>query len=1268
MLRGFLQKILLLIFTQLNLFVFLLAQDNQLSFEHISVKQGLSQSTVFSITQDSRGFMWFGTRTGGVNKFDGNTFKVYKNNQDNPYSISGNEILCVFEDSKGRMWMGTRNDGINRFDYNTERFYGYLNKEILTKQRNLRTITNIVEDYKGRIWVSTLGGLCLYDEESDVFIRNYNSVEQETYGIAAMCLVQDSLLCFGGKSGLYLFDTNNRKIIKRFQHDKNDTGSISSNTIMSLLYDSNGILWVGTRKNGLNRLESIADGVFTHIVNDNSNKHSISNNIIRAISEDKKGTIWICTSMGLNQLTSAESAKENPRFIHHINDPLKEKSISHDILFSFYEDLWGNFWIGTWSKGVNYLNIQSKKFDSFHFNKNQSYGLRHDNVNTFTENDHGIWVGTEGGGLSLFDRKNNKFLRHITVDENPGIIKSNEVRALYSDSNNILWIGLFDGLTRYNCDDGSTESFFDEYTVNSIQPGETNELWIGTSSGLIKYNPKDKIYNTYHREDDDTISLADNNINVLYKDRNNDIWFGTKRGLHLYNRQKDNFIRFQNSATDSKTLSNDYVISINNDDEGNLWVGTYNGLNKFNPETQSFIRYNEHNGLPDNVVNGILQDDSKNLWLSTNKGLLKIRVENKDNEELLHVRHYTESDGLQSDEFIRHSCYKTREGELMFGGIKGFNIFNPNDIKDNPNVPKVVITGLKLFNKQVHVNDESRILTTNISQTEEINLTHRQSVISISFAALSYASPEKNQFAYMMEGFDKDWNYIGNKNEAFYTNLDAGDYIFKVKAANNDGHWSDEVVTLIIRIHPPWWETWWFRILVIVLVMLVIISIYYFRLQTINRQKWALEKMVASRTNLLESANCQLVEKQEEIISQNEELEAHRNQLESLVNDRTSKLEIALKKAKESDELKSAFIANMSHEIRTPMNAVIGFSDLLIDEDLTNDERAGYVNVIQSNSKVLLRLIDEIIDLSLIESKQLKLKKQNLNLNIIIDHLYSYYSLSNTRANVSIRKNNTLHNRHLVINTDELRIKQVITNLMDNASKFTMEGHIELGVNCDDDNLNIYVEDTGIGIPSKSVDKIFMQFTKLEDENSEWKDGLGLGLAISQKIADALGGKIELKTNWGEGSTFTFALPLKKILTNEGVEVEEIEHPILRSWEGKTILIAEDVEANYLYLKKALRKTNINTLWAKNGKEAVEQVVLNSNIDLILMDIKMPALNGYEAAQEIKAHKPSQIIIAQTAYARPEERSEFHDENFDDYLAKPIKKEDLLLMLDTYLK
>jgi ligand-binding sensor domain-containing protein len=852
---------------------YICAQNQQFSFEHLSVAEGLSQSTVFAIEQDSKGFMWFGTRTGGLNKYDGYTFKVYKNNSDDPYSISGNEILNIFEDSKGRIWIGTRNFGINRFDYKTERFYHYLNIKTFDNNPEFRTVTSFIEDYKGRIWTSTLGGLCLYDEEKDEFVQCLNSQTNDAYpSISSLCRVRDSLICLGSSVGAFLLNTNSHKVVKHFTYNENDLSSINSNNVTQVLYDSKGRLWLGTRRNGLNRLNNLSSNSFTRIEHDITNSSSLIYDVIRALYEDKNGVIWIGTSLGLDQLLVKEQGELNPKFIHHQNDVNDPKSLAQNVLFSFFQDSWGNYWIGTWSSGVDYLNIYSKRIDHFRNNKDELVSLGDDNVTCFAENNLGIWIGTDGGGLSLFDRKENKFVQHISKEDKTGIIRSNKIRSVFADEDSSIWIGTFEGLVQYHPKTGRSELVFGNHVINYIIKGIGDELWFGGTNGLIKFNKRDRTYKEYIKNNDDTTALAGSNINILYADKNKDIWIGTNNGLHLYNRKQDNFIWYQYSPISNTSLSNDNVVTITNDNNGALWIGTYDGLNKFNPETQSFIRYSENNGLPDNVVNGIITDKHNKLWLSTNKGIVTFYLKNESGKEVPVVRLYTKVDGLQGEEFIRHSYLKTKNGEFLFGGTNGFNIFHPDSIRDNPQIPDIVFTELRLFNKPVRVNDETNLLSEHITLTKKITLSYKQSVVSFSFAALNYASPEKNQFAYIMEGFEKDWNYVGNKHEATYTNLPAGDYVFRVKASNNDGIWNEKGTSIDIKIRPPWYKTYLFYLITLLTISFAIYRFIKARENQLKKDRERLQNELAEGKEETRKQRLQ-VEKQAEDLRIKEENE-----------------------------------------------------------------------------------------------------------------------------------------------------------------------------------------------------------------------------------------------------------------------------------------------------------------------------------------------------------------------------------------------------------
>lgn len=833
--------------------------EPNLVFDHISVAEGLSQSTVYAICQDSKGLMWFGTRTGGLNRYDGNVFKTYKNNSDDPFSISGNEILDIFEDRKGRLWIATRNFGINRFDYNTERFYHYLHVKVPKGSSGYRKVHAITEDSKGQIWIATQGGVCIYNEADDEFDVCIKENDKSYSGSVAIVAINDTTIGVGSMYGLFLINSNTRKLIKEFKHWPNNPNSINTNNVSALLLDSRDRLWVGTKGRGINLLNNFSSNEFTHFVNDINISASLTNNTIRFIEEDKDGTIWIGTPSGLEELRVQEQNKIFPKFIHHKYNANNSKSLAENDLFAFHQDVWGNYWLGTWSKGVSYSNQYAKKFKHIKNNSDINISLGDDYVTCFTENESGIWVGTGNSGVALYNAKTNMFIRNITKDDENPIIPDNRIRSLFTDADGSVWIGTNKGLMQYFPETGVSNLIF-EFRINYIAKGIDDELWFGGEKSLIKFHKSTGQSEEYKRVSNDTNSLSGSSISAIYLDKNNDLWIGTTFGLNKYDRKNDRFIRYMYSPVDNKSLSSDKVVAITNDLNGNLWIGTYDGLNKFNPNTKTFTRYSENKGLPDNVINGILVDNSNKLWLSSNKGLITLSLKDTDSNNNPIIRHYTIEDGLQGNEFNRRSQYKTKDGSFMFGGLQGFNIFQPDSIKDNPQIPDVILTDLLLNHKVVKTSDESNLLDNPISLTDKIVFNHKQSVIGFRFTALSYMSSQKNQYAYIMEGFDEDWNYIGSSNQANYTNLPAGRYVFKAKASNNDGLWNEVGTSIDIRVLAPWYKTKLFFALMVLLIGATIVVLIRNREKQQKADKKRLEDELAEGKERIRKQQAQVDE------------------------------------------------------------------------------------------------------------------------------------------------------------------------------------------------------------------------------------------------------------------------------------------------------------------------------------------------------------------------------------------------------------------------
>lgn len=892
------------------------AQQSALKFKRLSVKEGLSQSTVFAITQTRNGLMWFGTRTGGLNRYDGYSFKAFKHDPENPCSISGNEITAIYEDNKGMLWVGTRNNGLNKFDYTSNCFTRYFS-DYAAKDN---TIKQIYQDKKGNIWVAANTGLYLYNKTNDEFTVILRESDGNSNITTAIAETKEGLLWVGTRDrGLCLFNpkTNKRTY---FAHQKNNPKSLADNYITSLLLNSNGRVWAGTRKKGISILLDKEKGTFKHIQHNPDNKGSLSSNIIRTIAEDQQGQIWIGTKKGLEQLTAIEQGKDSPTFIHHRSSEYNTHSLSQNSIYSFYIDNRNHLWVGTWSGGVNHLDSESFKFEHFRHQANQSKSLSNNVVSSFIQDGKTIWIGTEGGGLNLFNRNERIFKHYLQDSEEIKGLNSDHIKVLYIDNEKNFWIGTFKGLHLFDRESKELKVYLKGESIYSIADGAENELWVGTSKKLHRFNKKTQSFQSYKYNARDTTQLNGSMINSILKDSKDRIWIGTKSGLHLYNRAEDNFIRYLHATNDKHSISHDHITSIIEDGKQQLWIGTYDGLNKFNPEKGTFKLYGEKIGFPDNVVNGMVMDNQEYLWVATNKGLSRFDLraleayENlqEDNKSSIPaskhqiVRNYDTADGLQDDEFIKNACYKNAQGELFFGGINGFNIFNPATIKDNPNIPKVIISNFKLFNKEVQANTPNSPLKQHISDTKSLTLTHKQSVFTFEFVALNYSSPEKNQYAYMMEGVDKDWNYIGNKREVSYTGLPAGEYTFRVKASNNDGLWNKEGTSIHVVILPPWWATPLFRIMMILVLTISALGFYFYRVNALKKQKKVLELKVHDRTARLQEAVVELEEKQEEVMQQSEEITLQAEELKK-ANIHLSHQKREIEKAYDNSKLLSEF-------------------------------------------------------------------------------------------------------------------------------------------------------------------------------------------------------------------------------------------------------------------------------------------------------------------------------------------------------------------------
>ena len=864
-------------------------QKQLISFERLGTEQGLSQSNVICILQDSRGFMWFGTRD-GLNKYDGYKFTVYKNKSDDNKSISNNYIQAIKEGKDGSLWIATRGGGLNRYDCQKNLFTSFKHDPKNKYSISCDVVNTIVEDHLGNVWVGTEdGGLNMFDPVKNQFIT-YSYIKNNDNSLSDVFvreILEDSrqnLWIATNNGGLNLFNKSN-KTFTRFQHDDNNSKSISSNNIYTLFEDSKHNFWIGTNGGGLDLLNR-ETGEFSHFKNDAKNANSLTTDYVHAINEDNKNNLWIGTENGgLSILDRSTNV-----FTNYSSDEFDYSSLSSNSIYSICKDNKNNMWLGTFNAGLNIMNPDALKFTHYKHILYKNSLCYNKVLCIYEDASNNIWIGTDGGGLDLFDPKTSVFTNFKHQPGNNNSICGNYVLGVHEDHTGNLWVGTWaDGITVFNRTNNSYKHFKHDPANNTslssnnawtIFEDKDKNIWIGThGGGLNLFNAGNNTFTNYQNNENDSSSLSNNNVHAIFEDNEGNLWISTEGGgLNRFDKKKKTFTRFIHDDK-KNSISNNVVGGIYEDENGILWISTMVGLNSFDRKTNTFNVYTTKDGLPNNTIFGIMEDDSKNLWISTNKGISKFNRSTKT------FKNFGIADGLQSNEFKEQAYCKSRTGIMYFGGNNGFNQFSPYNIKDVAFDPPLLITGFQVFNKEVPVTDDKNsILKKSITETNEITLTHKSSVISFEFASLNYISSEKKQYAYKLEGFDKIWNEVGIQRTATYTNLDPGSYVFKVRGLDNQGNWSKKITELRLTITPPYWKTWWFRSLIIVFIAGCVIGFFRMRMKTITKQKALLEKQIKHRTEQVVAQKEELSRNVLELATMKEDLEKEKYFLDALMD------------------------------------------------------------------------------------------------------------------------------------------------------------------------------------------------------------------------------------------------------------------------------------------------------------------------------------------------------------------------------------------------
>ncbi|HPG82571.1 MAG TPA: two-component regulator propeller domain-containing protein [bacterium] len=800
------------------------SQERELQFRNLTIDQGLAHSKVNCFLQDRQGFIWCGTNE-GLNRYDGYDFVVYQQDPANPGGLSANLIRCLAEDEQGYLWIGTEDGGLNRFDRDSgvfQRFGADSSAGLLLSGDNINAM---LLDSSGCLWVGTENGLDRISRDRSKIASFFPYPGKAAAGaneILALHLDRGGLLWVGTNSGgLLSFDLSGESFTP-YRHLRGDPHSLSDDEIHSICADREGDLWIGTAWGGLNRLER-STGRFSAIHPGAGNPESTT---IRALLDDGRGSLWIGNRSGLYRLERSSGV-----ITSHTHDPNNPHSLVQNSVQAIFQDRKGDLWIGT-RGGISFLNTTNIPFVHYRADAASRRYLNSQEVYAIMEDRSGdLWFGTESGGINRLDRRSGLFSYYTYEPGNPSCLSVNNIKALLQDRRGNLWIGTFNGglnllpgtagrrFTRYTHRTGDPASLANDNVLALLQD-EAGEIWVGTyGGGLDRFNPRtgrfDHLLTTWHDQ-------GFSSVLSLLQDRAGHIWVGGSRtSVGRLDPASGDFriIRLNDSGRDIQ------VRALLQDRKGMIWIGTVGaGLFRLDPDSEAVTAFSTRDGLPANVVHGLLEDESGCLWLSTSDGLCRFDPETR------RIKCFYKENGLQSNQFNYGAALKTRDGELFFGGINGATGFYPGAIRENTFIPPVVITQFALFNRPVEVNAPNRLLKQEISHTRRIDLSWRHAVFSFEFAALNYALSEQNQYAYIMEGFESEWNHVTHRRFVTYTNLDPGAYTFRVKAANNDGIWNEEGTAIHITISRPFWKTYWFTLLALAaLLMLVKLFIDYIR-------------------------------------------------------------------------------------------------------------------------------------------------------------------------------------------------------------------------------------------------------------------------------------------------------------------------------------------------------------------------------------------------------------------------------------------------------
>jgi signal transduction histidine kinase/ligand-binding sensor domain-containing protein/CheY-like chemotaxis protein len=1098
-------------------------------FEHLTVRDGLSMSTISSILQDSQGYVWLATES-GLNRYDGYTVRQFRRERGNQHGLASDYIWSIAEDAHGDLWLATDGGGVARWDRRTETFEQFRHDPERAQSLAGDDVRALLIDSKGFVWAGTKDhGLDVLDPRtgSARHFRHQDSDEHSlpSDAIGALYVDHAGRIWVGTDGGLSRYDTLTDGFIS--YGEAMSAAQIRDSRVRAIREDHTGALWIGTVNGGLARLDQNGS-TFTVFRHDASNPHSLSHDHVWAVLEDDAKRLWIATANGLDLFD-----RNSESFVRYGHDADNPQSLRDSSVSSLYQDRGGVLWVGTREGGASHWNPRSWLLGHYF-----SDAFRASQIESFADDGAGkVWVGTIGGGLIEIDSRTARE-RHYGADKSSGgpQLSDDRVMALLNDHQGSLWIGtMAGGLDRLDLASGKLRVYHstaaDPNTlpadgVMSLYEDRLGTLWVGTfRGGLASIDRATDKITRYPFGLATAQSLSSSKASAIVEDALGNLWIGTiGGGLNLLERKSGRFYAYRRDNRDPKSLSDDTVYALHIDPHGDLWVGTADGLDRVigtsaQPEAVHFENQSGLSGMPSQVIWGIESDRDSRLWLSTNNGLARFDP-HMHSVKLFHQVH-----GLQDDEFNVNAHFRSADGTLYFGGNHGFNAFSPDLIASEGPAPRVVLTMASKLNQPIAAQELP-------NATRPLALAYNDKLVTLDFSALDFTSPADNHYSYRLEGVDSDWIDAGTMHRATYANLDAGNYLFKVRAANADGIWSDDSLSIPVRVAPAPWNTVAARIAYLLISVAILAYLWRFQRQRRERElryKRELEQTVRVRTRELEERNQQL-----QVLSR----------------------------------AKTDFVARMSHELRTPMNGVLGMTSLLLDTHIDQSQRR-FAEAIHRSADSLLAIVDDVLDFSKIEAGRLQLDPVDCDLIELFEQTVEMLAARAATKGIELLCDSPAAALPRV-KLDAVRLRQVLVNLGGNAVKFTERGEVILrlellGSEEGSLKLRIAVADTGVGIAPENQARIFDEFAQEDASTTRRFGGTGLGLAIARQIIELMGGSLAVSSAPGKGSTFSFELSLP--LADSPSQLPELP----RGLAGLRVLVVHDNAAARMLIGRTIR-------------------------------------------------------------------------------------------------